>query len=193
MVDGIPRAAGVNSGRLDMYYIAPDGKRMRSMSEVYQYLGLSAQPAKAVRPVSASSADAPRSSREAKIYASAAISGAPRAPPARWACRAHHTGPYVAQFVHLAHRTKLTLYLVVALSVCCLGMSERAQRPAVFPHGGSMRIRCLCAASPNEARGRRSAMLWHYTTAMLHIREASGTHDRLRQCQSARLHAALFA
>lgn len=77
MVDGVPRAAGVNSGRLDMYYIAPDGKRMRSMSEVYQYLGLTAPAPKSSKPViSPQMLDAPRSSREAKIYATAAISGA---------------------------------------------------------------------------------------------------------------------
>eukprot|EP00892_Ulva_mutabilis_P011205 jgi/Ulvmu1/8457/UM043_0037.1 len=75
VVDGVPRAAGVNSGRLDMYYISPDGKRMRSMSEVYQYLGLTTPAPKSTRlmPVQAAP-DAPRSSREAKIYATAAIS-----------------------------------------------------------------------------------------------------------------------
>lgn len=78
VVDGVPRAAGVNSGRLDMYYISPDGKRMRSMSEVYQFLGLTAAAPKSTRPVtSPQMVDAPRSSREAKIFATAAISGAP--------------------------------------------------------------------------------------------------------------------
>ena len=81
VVDGVPRAAGVNSGRLDMYYISPDGKRMRSMSEVYQFLGLTSQAPKSSRPVPMPQAvDAPRSSREAKIYATAAISGAPPSP-----------------------------------------------------------------------------------------------------------------
>jgi hypothetical protein len=84
IVDGVPRTTGVNSGRLDMYYISPDGKRMRSMSEVYSYLGLTAAPPKSTAPQPSTTqvavahsvaATNGRGVREAKLSASAAITG----------------------------------------------------------------------------------------------------------------------
>ena len=83
-MDGVPRTTGVNSGRLDMYYISPDGKRMRSMSEVYSFLGLTAAPPKSSGPAptaahvaaaAAAAANSGRGVREAKLSASAAITG----------------------------------------------------------------------------------------------------------------------
>ena len=88
IVDGVPRTTGVTSGRLDMYYISPDGKRMRSMSEVYSFLGLTAAPTKSSAPpaptvtaahvaaAAATAATSGRGVREAKLSASAAITGA---------------------------------------------------------------------------------------------------------------------
>lgn len=96
IVDGVPRTTGVNSGRLDMYYISPDGKRMRSMSEVYSFLGLTSAPPKSqhaapapsaahVAAAATTAAQSGRGVREAKLSASAAITGAITALLQGWA------------------------------------------------------------------------------------------------------------
>lgn len=129
----MPRAAGVNSGRLDMYYIAPDGKRMRSMSEVYQYLGLTAPAPKSSKPViSPQMLDAPRSSREAKIYATAAISGAlsPTSHPPLT-----HLSPTAAVSGELSHQRSVLPFRVL----------QRGARAACTAAGP--RCRCVSAVS----------------------------------------------
>jgi hypothetical protein len=84
IVYGVQRTKGRSAGRVDYRYIAPDGKKLRQMRDVYSYLGLTAAAPRPTAPhpsttqVAEANAVATtngRGVREATLSASVAITG----------------------------------------------------------------------------------------------------------------------